>query len=122
MELSIDPHSLEVGKKNLEKLKEENFQGYLPRYIEDLLKITDKKLCTFEQLGTTEIEVLDLMIMHIGKEQLTLRYPFPYGFLKGTLECRKKKALAAKLTSIHVNATPTRAPNTSIQVTGAHAA
>lgn len=96
MEVNINPlYTLEAGKKQLARLMEENFQGYLPTCIEDLLKATDLKFYSFEDLGITEVEALELMIDHVGKERSTLSYKFPYDYLLGQLECRKLKAFGA---------------------------
>jgi hypothetical protein len=95
MNLAKNPQAINAGQKQLARLREEKFLGYLPTCIEDLLKATDRGLYSFEDLGTTEIKALELMIKHVGIEQLSARYHFPYGFIKGHLQCRISKAQAA---------------------------
>lgn len=96
MNLVKNPQALNAGLKQLARLREDKFLGYLPTCIEDLIKATDRGLYSYEDLGTTEIEALEMMIKHVGKEQLTAQYHFPYGYIKGNLECRRLKALAAQ--------------------------
>lgn len=112
MKTDVNPHCKEVGKKHLQNLREERFNGYLPTCIEKLLEAVDQKKYTFEDLGTTEVEALDLMIEHVGREQLHARYQFPFGYLKSQLECRKHKVLA----SMRVIAYPTPAPSFHVVV------
>jgi hypothetical protein len=96
MEVNTNPHSVEAGMKHLVRLREENFQGYLPTCIEGILKAVDQGSYSFKQLGVTEVEVLDMAIEHINRELLSgVRYPFAISRLKSELACRKQARLGA---------------------------
>lgn len=97
MKLVTNPH-IEAGKGLLVRLQERKFQGYVRTCIEELLAGADAGKYTFADLGTTETDVLDLAIRHVGEELLSgHQYPFAFLKLKSDLLCRKSRCEASHI-------------------------
>lgn len=92
---NTDPLSLTAGERFVEMLREENFAGYLRRPYEDFLRAIDSNVYSFEDLGVSEVEVLDLMLVHLEKDYEALNFPFFLGSLRTKLIERREKAYGA---------------------------
>ena len=102
-----DPQKLAEGKKWLTLLQQDacpNFRVYVG-YIRDQLH---KGSYSEEELGASEVEVLELGIVHAGEATLRGGYPLDM-FIKNELQCLLKKVRGAhRLPSYaHLSIVPT---------------
>ena len=95
MEQAKNPHSLDEGKRFLELLKGTHCPNFRC-FVGGIREAVREGKYTYEELGATEVEILQLGVAHAGAATLTTsRYPLVDLAIFNTFKCDLQKAQGA---------------------------